>query len=47
VIRHDGTGRVQVTSRPLGFWGDYETNYSPRHAENIAAMQGDRDSIAS
>jgi len=46
VIRGDGSGRVQATSRPLGFWGDYEMNYGPRHAENIAAMQGTRASTA-
>jgi succinate dehydrogenase/fumarate reductase flavoprotein subunit len=44
VIRQDENGGVQVTSRPLGFWGDYEMNYGPRHAENIAAMQGNRAS---
>ena len=39
VINRDENGGVRVTDRPLGFWGDYESNYGPRHAENIAAMQ--------
>jgi succinate dehydrogenase/fumarate reductase flavoprotein subunit len=46
VIRQDQNDGVRVTDRPLGFWGDYESNYRPRHAENIAAMQGARVTTA-
>jgi hypothetical protein len=42
VISRDQNDQVRVGDRPLGFWGDYESNYRPRHAENIAAMQGAR-----
>ena len=27
-----------VTQRPIAFWGDFESNYAPRHAENLRAM---------
>ncbi|MGA3295515.1 MAG: FAD-binding protein, partial [Candidatus Acidiferrales bacterium] len=40
VIGQDKNNQVRVTDRPLGFWGDFESNYRPRHAENMAAMQG-------
>jgi succinate dehydrogenase/fumarate reductase flavoprotein subunit len=40
VIGQDKGNQVRVTDRPLGFWGDFESNYRPRHAENMAAMQG-------
>jgi succinate dehydrogenase/fumarate reductase flavoprotein subunit len=39
VISRDPNGQTRVTDRPLGFWGDLQSNYGPRHAENIAAMQ--------
>lgn len=39
VIRQDQPGRVHTSGRPLGFWGPYQPNYGPRHAENLAAMQ--------
>ncbi len=29
---------VAVSDRPIVFWGDFESNYRPRHAENLAAM---------
>jgi hypothetical protein len=37
VIRSQGD-QVAVSDRPIAFWGAYEANYRPRHAENIAAM---------
>jgi succinate dehydrogenase/fumarate reductase flavoprotein subunit len=37
VIRKNGD-QVSVTDRPISFWGDFERNYVPRHAENEAAM---------
>jgi hypothetical protein len=40
VIGQDKSNQVRVTDRPLGFWGDFESNYRPRHAENMAAMRG-------
>ncbi|MFO1267551.1 MAG: hypothetical protein U1F67_12700 [Rubrivivax sp.] len=27
-----------MSERPIAFWGDFESNYRPRHAENLAAM---------
>jgi succinate dehydrogenase/fumarate reductase flavoprotein subunit len=27
-----------VSDRPIDFWGDFESNYGPRHAENLEAM---------
>lgn len=27
-----------VSDRPIAFWGDFESNYGPRHAENLEAM---------
>lgn len=42
VLRRDQAGRVQTSARPLGFWGEYASNYGPRHAENLAAMQDAR-----
>jgi succinate dehydrogenase/fumarate reductase flavoprotein subunit len=42
VISREQGGQVRAGDRPLGFWGDYESNYGPRHAENVAAMQGAR-----
>jgi len=39
VISRDPSGQTRVTDRPLGFWGDLESNYRPRHTENMAAMQ--------
>jgi succinate dehydrogenase/fumarate reductase flavoprotein subunit len=39
VISQDASNQVQVSERPLNFWGDFESNYRPRHAENMAAMQ--------
>ena len=38
VIRAATQG-VEVSDRPIAFWGDFERNYRPRHAENLAAMQ--------
>jgi succinate dehydrogenase/fumarate reductase flavoprotein subunit len=38
VIRRAGDG-VAVSDRPIAFWGDFESGYRPRHAENLAAMQ--------
>ncbi|MBI3376565.1 MAG: FAD-dependent oxidoreductase [Betaproteobacteria bacterium] len=37
VIRKQGED-VAVSDRPIAFWGDFESNYRPRHAENAAAM---------
>jgi succinate dehydrogenase/fumarate reductase flavoprotein subunit len=31
---------VAVSDRPIAFWGDFERNYRPRHAENTTAMGG-------
>ena len=39
VVSRDPGGETRVTDRPLGFWGDLESNYRPRHDENMAAMQ--------
>jgi hypothetical protein len=30
---------VTISHRPIAFWGDFESNYGPRHAENIKATQ--------
>lgn len=38
VIRRDGED-VVTSDRPIDFWGDFESNYVPRHAENRAAMK--------
>ncbi|RPI41719.1 MAG: hypothetical protein EHM59_19510, partial [Betaproteobacteria bacterium] len=38
VIRNNGE-EVAVSERPIAFWGDLESNYRPRHDENIAAME--------
>jgi hypothetical protein len=38
VIRSAGDA-VAVSDRPIAFWGDFESNYRPRHAENLAAMR--------
>lgn len=38
VIRKAGE-EVAVSDRPIAFWGDFESNYRPRHDENIAAME--------
>jgi succinate dehydrogenase/fumarate reductase flavoprotein subunit len=46
VINRNKTRAVRVTDRPLGFWGDFASNYHPRHAENIAAMQSAQVSTA-
>jgi succinate dehydrogenase/fumarate reductase flavoprotein subunit len=35
VIRQSESG-VDVSERPMRFWGQYEDNYGPRHAENDA-----------
>jgi hypothetical protein len=40
VIGQDRNRQVQVASRPIGFWGDFESNYRPRHRENMAVMKG-------
>jgi succinate dehydrogenase/fumarate reductase flavoprotein subunit len=37
VIRRKGDD-VDVSDRPIAFWGDFERNYRPRHDENAAAM---------
>jgi succinate dehydrogenase/fumarate reductase flavoprotein subunit len=37
VIRN-GPGGTEVSDRPFGFWGDFESNYRPRHRANQAAM---------
>ena len=37
VIRKQGD-EVSVSDRPIAFWGDFESNYRPRHAENAVAM---------
>ena len=47
VIRQDANNQVQASERPLNFWGDFESNYRPRHAENMAAMQAALASSAS
>jgi succinate dehydrogenase/fumarate reductase flavoprotein subunit len=39
VIKREENGGVRVTDRPPGFWGDLASNYHPRHAENVSAMQ--------
>ena len=36
VIRKAGE-EVAVSDRPIRFWGDFESNYRPRHDENCAA----------
>jgi hypothetical protein len=36
VIRQTGSG-VEASDRPIAFWGNFESNYRPRHAENLAA----------
>jgi succinate dehydrogenase/fumarate reductase flavoprotein subunit len=46
VIGRDAGGQTRVTDRPLGFWGDLQSNYGPRHAENIAAMQAAQTTTA-
>lgn len=46
VIGQEKNNQVRVTDRPLGFWGDFESNYRPRHTENMAAMQGTLTSTA-
>ncbi len=38
VIRKRGED-VVVSDRPIAFWGDFERNYRPRRAENIAATE--------
>jgi len=38
VIRKTGED-VAVSDRPIAFWGDFEDNYRPRHAENMTAME--------
>jgi succinate dehydrogenase/fumarate reductase flavoprotein subunit len=38
VIRRAG-GTDEVSERAIDFWGDFEANYRPRHAENVRAMQ--------
>ena len=40
VIRSTAT-RSGVSDRPIAFWGDFESNYRPRHAENMAALEPD------
>jgi succinate dehydrogenase/fumarate reductase flavoprotein subunit len=37
IRKHDG--QTAVSDRPIAFWGEYEANYRPRHAENEAAMK--------
>lgn len=39
VIRRNGDD-VSVGDRPIAFWGDFEPQYRPRHAENNVAMTG-------
>jgi succinate dehydrogenase/fumarate reductase flavoprotein subunit len=39
VIRKQGED-VAVSDRPIAFWGDFERNYRPRHAENTVATGG-------
>ncbi|MBK6864305.1 MAG: FAD-dependent oxidoreductase [Ideonella sp.] len=39
VIRRQGD-EVQVSDRPIAFWGDFESHYRPRHASNLAAFAG-------
>lgn len=29
--------QIEIDDRPIAFWGDFESNYRPRHAENLAA----------
>jgi succinate dehydrogenase/fumarate reductase flavoprotein subunit len=41
VIRRDGEG-VAVSDRPIAFWGDFESNYRPRHVENLASWTQER-----
>jgi succinate dehydrogenase/fumarate reductase flavoprotein subunit len=41
VIRRAGD-TDRVSERPIDFWGDFEANYGPRHAENARAMQARR-----
>ena len=40
VIRRS-RGQVEISDRPIAFWGDLESNYRPRHAENMAALEPD------
>ena len=37
VIRRQGD-EVQVSDRPITFWGDFESHYRPRHASKLAAF---------
>jgi succinate dehydrogenase/fumarate reductase flavoprotein subunit len=30
--------QVEISDRPIAFWGDLDSGYGPRHAENRAAM---------
>jgi succinate dehydrogenase/fumarate reductase flavoprotein subunit len=41
VIARGAGDDVTVSDRPIDFWGDFESNYGPRHAENLEAMQAD------
>ena len=45
VIRKVG-GEVAVSDRPIAFWGDFESGYRPRHAENAAAMASESRPVA-
>jgi succinate dehydrogenase/fumarate reductase flavoprotein subunit len=39
VVIRSARGGVEVSDRPIAFWGDFESNYRPRHAENLAAWK--------
>jgi succinate dehydrogenase/fumarate reductase flavoprotein subunit len=44
VIGQDKNRQVRVTDRPIGFWGDFESNYRPRYNENMTLMKASRAS---
>jgi succinate dehydrogenase/fumarate reductase flavoprotein subunit len=37
IARHGD--EAAISDRPIAFWGDFESNYETRHAENLEAMQ--------
>ena len=46
VVIRRGEKAIETTYRPQGFWGDLETNFAPRNAENRAALEDRRVSAA-
>ena len=37
IVIRQSAGKVEVGDRAIAFWGDFESNYRPRHTENLAA----------